>query len=242
MLQTASRTIAQPTLAVEIMSLRPLLTALPFALLLAACGPAEPPPEVTHNLPWQIELLPNGQSRVFGLIPGQTTLLEAKRILDKKGEVSLFKSADDTLSAELFYGKIRLGFLDAYLIAEAQGTQEQLQGMLARASNPKAQPSGAWRYELAVEDIRALQDWPIRSLTYIPAAVQFDAMFLEKHFGRPAEKRPIDEGREYWLYPDKGLVVMLAEKEREILQYVAPVDFGRLKEKISREKPRSILE
>lgn len=224
------------------MLLRPLLTALPLALLLAACGPAEPPPEATHNLPWQIEILPNGQSRVFGLTPGQTTLLEAKRILDKKGEVNLFKSADGTLSAELFYGKTRLGFLDAYLIAEAQGTQEKLAAMLERASNPKAQPSGAWRYDLALEDIRALQDWPIRSLTYIPAAVQFDAAFLEKHFGLPAEKRPIDEGREYWLYPDQGLVIMLADKEREILQYVAPTDFARLKEQISRAKPRSILD
>jgi hypothetical protein len=226
----------------QTMTFLTVLAALPLALLLTACGTAEPPPEATQNLPWQIEILPGGQSRVFGIIPGQTTLLEAKRILDKKGDVNLFKSSDGTLSAELFYGKIRLGFLDAYLIAEAGGDELQLQAMLERASNPKAQPSGAWRYDLAVEDIRNLQDWPIRSLTYIPAAVQFDAAFLEKHFGPPAEKRPIDEGREYWLYPDKGLVVMLADKEREILQYVAPADFGRLKDQISRSKPRSIFD
>jgi hypothetical protein len=226
----------------QTMTFRTALAALPLALLLTACGTAEPPAEATHNLPWQVEILPGGQSRVFGIVPGQTTLLEAKRILDKKGDVNLFKSADGTLSVELFYGKTRLGFLDAYLIAEAQGSQEQLQSMLERASKPQAQPSGAWRYDLAVEDIRALQDWPIRSLTYIPAAVQFDAAFLEKHFGVPTERRPIDEGREYWLYPDKGLVVMLADKEREILQYVAPADFGRLKEQISREKPRSIFD
>ena len=35
---------------------------------------------------------------------------------------------------------------------------------------------------------------------------------------------------------------MLAGKEREIIQYVAPADFPRLKDKISREKPRSIFD
>ena len=73
-------------------------------------------------------------------------------------------------------------------------------------------------------------------------AVQFDAELLEKRFGKPSEIRPIDAGRAYWLYPDKGLVIMLADKEREILQYVAPKDFPRLLEKISRELPKSVVD
>lgn len=226
----------------QTMSLRTTLAALPLALLLAACGTAEPPAEATQNLPWQVEILPDGQNRVFGIVPGQTTLLEAKRTLDKKGDVSLFKSADGTLSLELFYGKTRLGFLDAYLIAEVAASDEQLKMLAEHASNPKAQPSGAWKLDLPFEDYVTIQDWPVRSLTYIPATVQFDAAMLTRRFGTPAEKRPIDEGREYWLYPDKGLVIMLAEKEREIIQYVAPADFPRLKDKISREPPRSIMD
>lgn len=224
------------------MSFRSALVALPLALLLAACDKAEPPAEATHNLPWQIEILPDGQSRVFGILPGRSTLLEAKRALDKKGDVSLFKSADGTLSLELFYGRTRLGFLDAYLIAEVAASEEQLKMLAENASNPKAQPSGAWKLDLRFEDFKTIQDWPVRSLTYIPSTVQFDAAMLEQRFGAPAEKRPIDEGREYWFYPDKGLAIMLAEEEREILQYVAPSDFPRLKDKLSRELPRSIMD
>ncbi|MEW6764977.1 MAG: hypothetical protein AB1344_04190 [Pseudomonadota bacterium] len=224
------------------MFVRRALLPLACALLLTACGTQEPDPALTQNLPWQIEILPDGHSRVFGIVPGQTSLLEAKRALDKKAEVKLFKSADGTLSLELFYGRVKLGFLEAYLITEVDAGQAQLKDLAERASNPEAQPSGAWKYDLSFPDIPAIQDLPVRSLTYIPASVQFDAVMLEKRFGKPAERRPIDEGREYWLYPDKGLVVMLAEKEKELLQYVAPSDFPRLKDKISRELPRSIMD
>ena len=34
----------------------------------------------------------------------------------------------------------------------------------------------------------------------------------------------------------------MADKEKEILQYVAPSDFARLKDKISRELPRSVVD
>ncbi|MEW6446011.1 MAG: hypothetical protein ACOZAQ_03830 [Pseudomonadota bacterium] len=224
------------------MSFRPYLIPLVCALILSACAPQEADPALTRNLPWQIEILPDGHSRVFGIVPGQTSLLEAKRALDKKAEVKLFKSADGSLSLELFYGRVKLGFLDAYLITEVDASQEQLKPLLERGSNPEAQPSGAWKYDLSFPDIPTIQDLPVRSLTYIPAAVQFDAPMLEKHFGAPAERRTIDQGREYWLYPEKGLVIMLADGEKELLQYVAPSEFARLKDKISRELPRSIMD
>lgn len=220
---------------------RTLALTLPLALLLTACG-SDAPESVTRNLPWQIEVLPDGHTRVFGIIPGQNTLLEAKRALDQKAEVSLFKAADGTLSLELYYGRIQLGFLDALLITEVDATLEQLKALEAHASNPKAQPSGSWKLDLRFEDYATIQLWKVRSLTYIPTSVQFDADTLEKRFGPPAERHPIDAGREYWFYPDKGLAIMLAEKEKEMLQYVAPSDFPRLKDKLTRELPRSVLD
>ncbi len=225
------------------MPLRPALAApsIALALLLTACG-GEPPASVTQNLPWQIEILPDGHSRVFGIVPGQSTLLEAKRALDQKADVSLFKAADGSLSLELYYGRIQLGFLDALLITEVEASGEQLKMLAEHAENPKAQPSGSWKLDIRDQDYVTIQDWRVRSLTYIPTSVQFDAGMLEKRFGKPAERRPIDEGREYWFYPDKGLAVMLAAKEKDMLQYVAPSDFPRLKEKLSRELPRSIMD
>jgi hypothetical protein len=210
------------------------------ALALSACG--ESTPRHIDNLPWQIEILPDGHSKVFGIELGKSTTLEAKRALDHKADFSLFKSADGSLSLEAYYGTLNLGVLEAKLIAEVEATQEQLKKLGEHAENPRAQPSGAWKFDMRDEDYLTIQNWPVRSLTYIPMAVQFDAALLEKRFGKPAERKPIDAGREYWLYPDKGLVIMLADKEKEILQYVAPSDFARLRDKISRELPRSVVD
>ncbi len=207
---------------------------------LTACG--DPTPKHVDNLPWQIEILPTGESRVFNITPGKTTLLEAKRTLDKKADFSLFKSPDGSYALEGYYGTIKLGVFDAKLIAEVEATQEQLKQLAEHAANLRAQPSGAWKADLRDEDYLTIQNWPIRSLTYIPTAVQLDAELLQKRFGEPAERKPIDEGREYLLYPDKGLAIVLDAKGREILQYVAPSDFARLKEKISRELPRSVVD
>jgi len=217
-----------------------IITTVVTALALSACG--DPTPKHIDNLPWQIEVLPDGKTRVFGIVPGQSTTLEAKRALDHKADFSLFKSADGTLSLEAYYGTLKLGVLDAKLIAEVEATPEQLKMLAEHAENLRAQPSGAWKADLRDEDYLTIQNWPVRSLTYIPMAVQFDAALLEKRFGKPAERKPIDAGREYWLYPDKGLVIMLADKEKEILQYVAPSDFARLQDKISRELPRSVVD
>ena len=216
------------------------LLALTTVLLLTACGQQET--TRIDNLPWQIEIFPDGHSKVFGIELGKSTTLEAKRALDKKADFNLFKSADGSISLEAYYGTVRLGVLEAKLIAEVEATQEQLKKLGEHAENARAQPSGAWKFDLRDEDYLTIQNWPVRSLTYIPTAVQFDTELLEKRFGKPSERKPIDAGREYWLYPDKGLVIMLADKEKEILQYVAPSDFARLKDKISRELPRSVVD
>jgi len=213
---------------------------LAATLVLNACG--EQAPRHIDNLPWQIELLPDGHSKVFGIELGKSTTLDAKRALDHKADFSLFKSADGTLSLEAYYGTLTLGVLDTKLIAEVEATPAQLKILAEHAENLRAQPSGSWKADLRDEDYLTIQSWPVRSLTYIPMAVQFDAEVLEKRFGKPNERKPIDVGREYWLYPEKGLVIMLADKEKEILQYVAPSDFARLKDKISRELPRSVVD
>lgn len=210
------------------------------AVGLSACSPQAP--RHIDNLPWEIDVLPDGNTRVFGITLGKSTTLEAKRALDHKADFSLFKAADGSLSLEAYYGTIMLGVFEAKLIAEVEATPEQLKMLSKDAENPRAQPSGSWKADLSDQDYLTIESWPVRSLTYIPMAVQFDAALLEKRFGKPAERRPIDEGREYWFYPDKGLAIMLADKDKEILQYVAPSDFPRLKAKLSQELPRSVMD
>ena len=53
-------------------------------------------------------------------------------------------------------------------------------------------------------------------------------MILER-FGQPAERIRVGENLEHFLYPAKGLDVVLDSKGRELFQYVAPARFDALR-------------
>ncbi|MDD3608234.1 MAG: hypothetical protein PHI49_00605 [Halothiobacillaceae bacterium] len=197
---------------------------------LLACSPAEPPKPET--LPWHIERLPDGSTRVLGLELGRTTLLEARHILDQRADFSLFKSPDGRLSVEAFYGRFRIGPFDAVLIGEVGATEAQLQGLAERAGRPKGGPSGSWKMELTDDDIRLLQDWPIRSLTYVPRTVEYSEDFLRRQLGAPKERQTLAPGAEALFWPELGLAVVVNADEKEIFQYTAPAEFERLRQRV----------
>jgi len=53
---------------------------------------------------------------------------------------------------------------------------------------------------------------------------------IVQRFGQPAERVRTAENIEHLLYPDKGLDVVLDSDAKELLQYVAPREFARLRE------------
>ena len=56
-----------------------------------------------------------------------------------------------------------------------------------------------------------------------------DEAIILQRFGTPAERIRQGETLEHFLYPDKGLDLVLDSKGKEVLQYVAPADFARLR-------------
>jgi hypothetical protein len=50
-----------------------------------------------------------------------------------------------------------------------------------------------------------------------------------QRFGAPAERIRQGETLEHFLYPARGLDIVLDSKGKEVLQYVAPADFARLR-------------
>ncbi len=67
------------------------------------------------------------------------------------------------------------------------------------------------------------------AIAFIPAANLDEAIVLQR-FGAPDERIRADENREHFLYRAKGLDVQLDAKGKEVLQYVPPRDFARLRD------------
>jgi len=180
-----------------------------------------------QGLPWQVERLPDGATRVFGLVPGRSTLAAARALRREAPAVALIVAPGDGGSLEAYYESFAIGALGGKLVLTLASSEEERVAMLTRARKAEYMESTTRRITLAAEDLQAADARAIIGIAFIPAA-NLDERTVIERFGAPAERIPGGEQREHFLYPDQGLDLQLDGKGKEVLQYVAPADFERL--------------
>lgn len=204
-----------------------ILLAITIATL-SACDSKDRDSAVPAQVyPWQVEIQPDGRSRVFGITLEQTHLDEAAKILNRGYDLGLFETPGQPLTLEAFFSEVTLGGLSGKIILTLAASQEELQAMRERAIKRKILESGARRYVMAASDKAAAGSRIVQALSYIPY-VDLDPDIIQARFGPPAERIRVDATHEHWLFPDKGLDLLLEEDGKELLQYVIPERFGRL--------------
>jgi len=186
------------------------------------------------GLPWQIEVLADGSSKVFGVIPGQTTLSEAASHLGNDMELAIMVAKGEQGSLEMYYGQYRAGLLSARLVLAADMDADVINSMRENAAKKDVLETGVRKYVLSEEDYEQAFDAVIQSIACVPA-VNLDHDIIIKRFGEPDELIQKNSGVTHYLYPAKGLDVILSEDAKEVLQYVAPGEFKRLREPLERQ-------
>lgn len=204
-----------------------VLLAVPF--LLPSSG--EPTPANPY-LPWQIELLPGGESRVFGLVPGRSTLAEARQLHGDDVAVALIVAPGESGTVEAYYERFSAGFVSGRLLLTLDSSMAQREAMLARAIKADYMDSTTRRITLAEADLAAVQQAPVVGISFIPSAHLDEAIILQR-FGAPAERIRQGDTIEHFLYPPQGLDIVLDRRGKELLQYVAPAAFGRLRDPLT---------
>lgn len=179
-------------------------------------------------MPWDIEALAGGESRVFGLHLPTATLGEAIKRLGSDMEIALMQQAGQPAALEAYYSRIHAGPLTGSMILALAANEEQLAALQQRARKPQILQSGAKKQALAAEDRDSALALPIRGISFLPAA-SLDAELAIARFGRPDERVRLSETVEQLLYASKGLSITLDDKGKDVLQYVAPRDFARLR-------------
>lgn len=191
------------------------------------------PDNSTHTpdtLPWKISHPTPDTSRVLGITLGQTTLDEAAQAFKNEAEVeiSLFKPTDGLMGVEAFFEEVNFNGLKAKIVLTINLPPEVLEGMFQRGLRLNSTPSGK-RVTLTHDDEMKVRQTPISSMAYLPN-VRLEENIFAKRFGEPAERvRETKSGVTHWLYPQQGLDIAVSEKEKPILQYVAPKDFELLR-------------
>ena len=197
-----------------------------LGLGLSACDkPA--PQNHADQYPWQITVLPDGGSRIFGIRLGVTTVGEVMQLAGNTPKIALFENPGGGLSLELFYSEFTRAGLTGRLVLTIAATDKALQAFKQQAVKKDRLESGVLQYSLDSLVFGQITTWPVASMTYVPYA-NLEEKIIVGRFGEPAEKIRSHEHAEHWLYPDKGLDLIVNDEGKEILQYVPPPEFERL--------------
>lgn len=212
-----------------------LVAALAAPLLFPPKQEASPP--VTHGMPWQIENPAPGQSRVFGLRLGGAnpgSFADARRAFPENAKFALLSPTDRPLALEAYFETVAIGPLSGKLVLSIAATPAELEAMRDRAVKTDHLDTGIRKFVLNEADRERAETMPLAGIVFIPSASLDEAIILQR-FGAPAERIRQGETLEHFLYPDKGLDVVLDSKGKEVLQYVAPAEFARLRAPLGKQ-------
>ena len=197
-------------------------------LFFSACtGERNQPKEDIY--PWQIAVQADGKLRVFGITLKQSRLLDATKVLGSNYDLGLFETENQPLSLEAYFNEVTLGGISGKFILTLEASQAELVALRDQAVKRKVLESGARRYTVTYADKVQLAEKTITSLGYIPY-INLDEEIIKRRFGEPAERIVIDQKRQHLLFPELGLDLLLDEKGKELLQYVDPAEFGKLRQ------------
>ncbi|MBD3671775.1 MAG: hypothetical protein HUJ29_13480 [Gammaproteobacteria bacterium] len=187
-------------------------------------------------LPWDLELNESGRVEVMGIEIGQSTLEDARKSLATRSEVALFQDKDDGhLSAEAFFSEVTSGHLSGRIILSLNIDSKQLHAMAERASKRKPMESGNLKMLPNGQDMDVIADSVIQSVTYIPY-IDLDDEIIRMRFGEPQEVVSGEFGIKHYLYPQRGLDILLDSNGKEVVQYINPQDFGKLVKPLMSQK------
>jgi hypothetical protein len=182
-----------------------------------------------EGMPWQIDKQPDGTTRVFGLVPGRSTLDDARTRFGSAPTVAMIAAPGESGSLEAFFDGVTVGTVMGKIILTLASSATERDQMLQRARKAEYMNSTTRKIELGDDDLRLAGGRAIAAITLVPSA-NLDEQIILQRFGTPAERIRSGENVEHFLYPDRGLELRLDLKGKEVLQYVAPAEFSRLRD------------
>ena len=177
--------------------------------------------------PWQITVDAEGRSQVFGLTIGAATLADARAQLGEEYEQAIIATMKGSAGMEIYYSRFRAGGITGKLIVVADVSQQQLTALMAGAAKAKQLDNGSRKYTISNADQAAVDALRIASLVFVPTS-SLDEDIVRHRFGEPAKIIALNEQQQHFLYPLLGLDILIDQKGKEMLQYVAPDNFAQI--------------
>lgn len=218
-----TRTLVYITIAASV-----LILAMPFI------HKSPPPASASAGLPWQIDVLADGKSRVFSITLDESTVEQVAARLAEDPRVAVIAATGQPGALEAYFEKLNLGLIGGRIMLATEQSDADLLAMQKRAVKIEPLETGNRRYTLTDVDHKAALKAVVHGVAFMPEARLEEKMILDR-FGPPAERITVGE-MEHFLYPAKGLDVVLGAKGRAVLQYVSPGRFARIREPLHKAR------
>lgn len=198
------------------------IVAVIVGIFLSSYMPEKP----NLGFPWQIEQTADGSIKVFQIHLGKTTLNEAEDMFKETAEITLFAPRDSSPVIEAYFNDLSIGGLKAKLVITLDLNQDVINSIYERGERISTLGSGTRKVTLNDNDLMTVRASHITTLTYLPS-INLDAELIQKRFGEPQQKI-LDGESQHWLYPEKGLDIVLNQNSKEVLQYTLPKEFDKI--------------
>jgi len=120
--------------------------------------------EPLTGLPWQIDRLADGDTRVFGITPGQTTLAGALQQLGDDLDLAIIAAPHESGTLEAYYSHYSAGPITGKLLLVMNITADELSALRERAY----QDGGTRRYHLHPDDLAFAYRTTVRVINFMP--------------------------------------------------------------------------
>jgi len=178
----------------------------------------------TDLLPWNVEVLPDGSSKVMGMQLGVTTLSEARSLFGPDMDVAIVTAPSEAGALEAYVASAKAGYITGRLVLVLEATGETVAAMRERASKTEYMESTTRKSTPTADDMTSIMAMPIRSIAFIPS-INLERSAIEERFGAPDSMIRANDHQVHLLYPGRGLDVIIDSKGKELLQYVEPRHF-----------------
>ncbi|WP_338440715.1 hypothetical protein, partial [uncultured Aquabacterium sp.] len=161
--------------------------------------------------PWLVTAHPDGSSEALGLALGTGTLADVRQRFGADTQVAIIAAPGEDGSLEAFVDPAQAGFIAGKLVVTAAlpaSSPATLRSLRERALKSEFMESTTRKYTLRAEDEALALQARIVALSFIPQA-SLDADIILARFGTPAARLRSNDRQEHFLYPDKGLDVIL---------------------------------
>lgn len=182
------------------------------------------PHVASQDLPWHIEVLEDGSSRVLGIHLGEAALSDLIARFGAPDGIALFAGETDR-SLEAYFATVRLGRLEGRLVAKLAFSEDEVEGLAQRAVGAEPASGGGRRLQLGPADKAGTAQRRVTAMSFLPKYRGLDAAFFRERLGEPPAWLSADPSEVRWFYPRLGLSLLLTASAGSALEYQPPRDF-----------------